>query len=226
MNYNGKKLRGRYKPKQGGKSEVTLHLESELYQVIDELAKDHPGEFDKLLLKKQNEDKEYLIPIENCKLAHRFGLDLSHYIHRCIVKATHDTLGEIKEKLKEIYSNIDTLGIKTVTDLQQFDAMTHKGLGELLQRNNRPFSKLNKAQRLESVKELVIEKWKNKLYFSWQANETSSIVRYIKWKLKNERGMAHLPTTILPKDYIDPGGGNQISSLKAPTCHPSFERIT
>jgi hypothetical protein len=206
MNYNGKKLRGgRYKPKRGSKSEVTLHLESKLYQVIDELAKDYPGEFDKLALKKQNEDKEYLIPVENCELAHRFGLDLSHYVHKCIVKATHNTLGEIKEKLKEIYSNIDTLGIKTETDLQQIDAMTHKGLGELLQRNNRPFSKLNKAQRLESVKELVIEKWKNKLYFSWQANETSSIVRYIKWKLKNERGMAKLPTAILPKDYQDPG---------------------
>ena len=206
MNFNGKKLRGgRYKPKKGSKSEVTLHLESELYQVIEELAKEYPGEFDKLVLKKQNEDKEYLIPVENCKLAHRFGLDLSHYIHKCIVKATHNTLGEIKEKLKEIYSNIDTLGIKTETDLQQLDAMTHKGLGKLLQSNNKPFSKLNKAERLDSVKELVIEKWKNKLYFSWQANETSSIVRYIKWKLENERGMAKLPTAILPKDYIDPG---------------------
>ena len=88
MNYNGKKLRGgRYKPKQGSKSEVTLHLESELYQVIDELAEKYPGEFDKLVLKKQNEDKEYLIPVENCILAHRFGLDLANYIHKCI-KAT------------------------------------------------------------------------------------------------------------------------------------------
>ena len=205
MNYNGKKLRGgRFKRKKGSKSEVTLHLESALYRVIDELANKYPGEFDKLVLKKQNEDKEYLIPVENCKLAHRFGLDLSHYIHKCIVKATNNTLGEIKEKLKEIYSNIDTLGIKTETDLKQLDAMTHKGL-ELLRSNNKPFSKLNKAERLDSVKELVIEKWKNKLYFSWQANETSSIVRYIKWKLNKERGMAQLPTAILPKDYIDPG---------------------
>ena len=224
MNYNGKKLRGgRFKPKKGSKSEVTLHLESALYRVIDELAKDNPGEFDKLVLKKQNEDKEYLIPVENCERAHRFGLDLAKYIHKCISIATDNTLGEIKEKLKEIYSNIDTLGIKTVTDLQQFDAMTHNGLGELLQRNNRPFSKLNKAQRLESVKELVIEKWKNKLYFSWQANETSSIVRYIKWKLNKERGMAQLPTAILPKDYKDPGP-NEIQNfiINSPDLSPGL----
>ena len=206
MNYNGKKLRGgRYKPKKGSKSEVTLHLESALYQVIDELAKKYPGEFDKLLLKRKNEKSKLLIPVENCVLAHKFGRFLGKYLEECIIEATDNKLGEVKEKLKEIYSNIDTLGIKTETDLRKLDAMTHIGLGELLHRNDRPYSKLNKAERLESVKKLVIEKWKNKLYFSWQANETSSIVRYIKWKLNNERGMAQLPTAILPKDYQDPG---------------------
>ena len=43
------------KPKKGSKSEVTLHLESALYQVIDELAKKYPGEFDKLVLKKEDD---------------------------------------------------------------------------------------------------------------------------------------------------------------------------
>ena len=180
MNYNGKKLRGgKYKPKKGKPSKVTLHLESSLYQLIDELAEKCPGEFDKLLLNKDDENSELLTPADNCKLAHEFGLALANYIHKCISIATHDTLGEIKEKLTEIYSNIDTLGIKTETDLKQLDAMTHTDLGELLKRNGRPYSKLSKAKRLESVKDLVIKKCKNKLYFSWQANETSSIVRYV-----------------------------------------------
>ena len=201
---------------------MTLHLESELYQVIDELAKEYPGEFDKLVLKKQNEDKEYLIPVENCILAHRFGLDLAKYIHKCISIATKNTLGEIKEKLKEIYSNIYTLGTKNETDLKQLEDMNFRDLGRLLRSNNKPFSKLNKAERLESVKELVIEKWKNKLYFSWQANETSSIVRYIKWKLNNERGMAKLPTAILPKDYKIQAGGNPKFIINSPDLSPDL----
>jgi hypothetical protein len=150
---------------------------------------------------------------------------LAKYIHKCISIATDNTLGEIKEKLKKIYFNIDTLGIKTETDLPQLDAMSFKALGELLQRNDRPHSKLNKAKRLESVKELVIEKWKNKLYFSWQANETSSIVRYIKWKLNKERGMAQLPTAILPKDYQDPGPDEiQNFIINSPDLSPELRK--
>ena len=88
MNYNGKKLRGgRFKPKKGKQSlRPHLHLES-LYQVIDELDKKHPGEFDKLVLNK-DDDSELLTPADNCKLARRFGLDLANYIHKCISRAT------------------------------------------------------------------------------------------------------------------------------------------
>ena len=37
------------------------------------------------------------------------------------------------------------------------------------------------------------------------SNETSSIVRYIKWKLKREPEIWKLPAALLPKDYQDPG---------------------
>ena len=206
MNFNGKKLRGgRYQPKKGKKSLPTLHLESSLYQVIDELDKKHPGEFDRLVLKRKNDSNEYLTPIDNCIRAHRFGLDLAKYIHKCISVATQNELGEIKNNLKQIYSNIDTLDINTEADLKDLDDKTSEQLRILLNKNGRPSRKLKKAERLNAVKQLVIDKWKNKLYFSWQANETSSIVRYIKWKLNKERNMAKLPTAILPKNYEDPG---------------------
>ena len=206
MNYNGKKLRGgRFKRNKDSNSKVTLHLESALYQVIHELNEKHGGGFGKLVLKKEDDDSELLIPADNCDLAHRFGLDLANYLRECIIRATDNKLGKVKEELAKIYSNIDTLGINTGTDLEQLEDMTHKDLGELLRSNNKPFKKLNKAERLSSVKELIIEKWKNKLYFSWQANETSSIVRYIKWKLSDERETYKLPTAILSKDYKDPG---------------------
>ena len=46
---------------------------------------------------------------------------------------------------------------------------------------------------------------KNKLYFSWQASDYSSKVRYVKWKLDHNRSQGTLPTAILPKNYVDPG---------------------
>ena len=76
---------------------------------------------------------------------------------------------------------------------------TSEELKQLLQNNGLPYSKLNKEARLEAVKQLVVEKWKNKLYFSWQASKQSSTVRYIKWKLEHNRSQATLPTSILPR---------------------------
>ena len=70
MNLNGKKRRGgRFKIDKDEKSIPTLHHESLLYQVIEEIqrAKNHYGGLEKLILVKDRQG--YMTPIENCVLA-------------------------------------------------------------------------------------------------------------------------------------------------------------
>lgn len=203
MNLNGKKRRGgRFKPSKKANSVPTLHQESLLYQVIQRLQEEHGG-FDKLMLVKDN--RGYMTPTKNCQLAREFGLALGTYIRYCIGVVTEFEFEVVKNKLAEIYRNIDTLGIKTPPDISRLDEMTSESLRKILFDNGLPSRKLDKQARLTAVRQLVVDKWKNKLYFSWRAANDSSTVRYIKWKLDHNRAQATLPTAMLPKNYVDPG---------------------
>ena len=109
---------------------------------------------------------------------------------------------EIKENLEEIYNEIDTLGISTPVDCKYFDDLKSAELRQILLDNQQSVPR-KKHDRLLKVRNLVLEKWKNKLYFSWQASDYSSKVRYVKWKLDHNRSQGTLPTAILPKNYVD-----------------------
>ena len=203
MNLNGKKLRsGRFKPSKNENSIPTLHHESLLYQVVQQLQEAHGG-YGKLILKK--DEQGYMIPAGNAMLARKFGHALGDYIHKCIGEVTDFKFDEVKECLGIIYNQIDTLGVYSPGQIKKIDEYNSNELKQILSENGLPYAKLNKSARQEAVKKLLVEKWKNKLYFSWQASTHSPIIRYIKWKLDNNRGQAILPTAILPKSYVDPG---------------------
>ena len=202
MNLNGKKRRGgRFKIGKDEKSIPTLHHESLLYQVIEEIQRESGG-LEKLILVKDRQG--YMTPIENCVLAREFGLALGNYIRYCIGVVTDFKFEEIKENLEEIYNQIDTLGISTPVDCKYFDDLKSAELRQILLDNQQSVPR-KKHDRLLKVRNLVLEKWKNKLYFSWQASDYSSKVRYVKWKLDHNRSQGTLPTAILPKSYVDPG---------------------
>ena len=202
MNLNGKKRRGgRFKIDKGEKSIPTLHHESLLYQVIEEIQRESGG-LEKLILVKDRQG--YMTPIENCVLAREFGLALGNYIRYFIGVVTNFKFEEIKENLEQVYNKIDTLGISTPVDCKYFDNLKSAELRQILLDNQQSVPR-KKHDRLIKVRNLVLEKWKNKLYFSWQASDYSSKVRYVKWKLDHNRSQGTLPTAILPKNYIDPG---------------------
>ena len=202
MNLNGKKRRGgRFKLGKDKKSIPTLHHESLLYQVIEEIQSESGG-LDKLILVKDRQG--YMTPIENCVLAREFGLALGNYIRYCIGVVTDFKFEEIKENLEGIYNKIDTLGISTPVDCKYFDNLKSAELRQILLDNQQSVPR-KKHDRLLSVRKLALEKWKNKLYFTWKASDYSSIVRYVKWKLDHNRSQGTLPTAILPKNYVDPG---------------------
>ena len=203
MNLNGKKRRGgRFKPSKDKKSIPTLHHESLLYQVIESLHEEHGG-FEKLILSKDKDG--YMTPADNCILGREFGLALGNYIRYCIGVVTDFKFEEVKQKLANVYYKIDTVGIHNPAEVSQLYGLKSEELRIILSDNDLPSRRLDKQERLEAVKQLVVEKWKNKLYFSWQASDQSSTVRYIKWKLDHNRSQATLPTSILPKNYVDPG---------------------
>ena len=106
-----------------------------------------------------------MTPVDNCELGREFGLALGNYIRYCIGVVTDFKFEEVKQKLADVYHKIDTLKINNPADISQLYSLSSDELRIILSTNNLPSRKLNKHERLESVKQLVVEKWKNKLYF-------------------------------------------------------------
>ena len=219
MNMNGKKnRRGRYKPIKDKRSQPTVHLESLLYEQVLSIHNEHGG-LERIVL--GQDKKGYLTPIENCDLIREFGIELSKYIRQCIEVVTDNEFGDVKVKLTNIYHEID---ISIGTDITKLHTLKSGELRRILVELNLP-RPARKADRIKKIRQYVAEKYKRLLYFTWQASNEGSIIRYLKWKLDHNRTQATLSMGILPASYQDPGEhGLERFLLSSPTLTSDMKK--